>query len=146
MTPVAGFILFSTALTSADSSLPNTTYQTAFRDAEANNRPLMVLVGADWCPGCRTMKQVVLPALTRRGALAGVSFAVVDVDANQVIARQLMRGGTIPQLIVFSRTTEGWKREQVTGATSEANVEALVGRAIATQAPKQPADDGAIGN
>jgi hypothetical protein len=40
-----------------------------------------------------------------------------------------MRGGTIPQLIVYSRTANGWHREQITGATSEAAVEGLLLRA-----------------
>jgi thioredoxin-like negative regulator of GroEL len=146
MTPAAGLILLATSLVSADSSLTKSTYQAALQDAEAKNRPLVVLVGADWCPGCRTMKQHVLPALARRGALGGVSVATVDADANQAVAHQLMRGTSIPQLIVFSRTASGWKREQLTGAANEASVEALISRAIATQAPSQAAADSAIGN
>jgi thiol:disulfide interchange protein len=146
MTPVAGLFLLATSLVSADSSLTASTYQAALQDAEANNRPLMVLVGADWCPGCRTMKQRVLPALAGRGALRSVSFATVDADANQATARQLMRGSSIPQLIVFSRTATGWKREQLNGAASEASVVALISRAIAMQAPVEAAADSAIGN
>jgi thioredoxin-like negative regulator of GroEL len=150
MTSAASFLLFSTALLTADPSFTNNSYQTALREAEAKNRPLMVLVGADWCPGCRTMKQVVLPSLARRGALGGVSIAVVDTDGSSATARQLMRGGAIPQLIVFSRTDSGWKREQLTGAASEASVQSLIARALATQS-SQPAselttEDGAIGN
>jgi thioredoxin-like negative regulator of GroEL len=150
MTPAAGFLLLSTALLTADPSFTNNNYQTALREAEAKNRPLMVLVGADWCPGCRTMKQVVLPAMSRRGALGGVSVAVVDTDANSATAQQLMRGGSIPQLIVFSRTDHGWKREQLTGAANEASVQSLIARALATQSSKPASEltteDGAIGN
>jgi thioredoxin-like negative regulator of GroEL len=107
-------------------------YQTALREAETNQRPLVVLVGADWCPGCRTMKQGVLPALARRGALRNVSMATVDADREASLAGQLMRGSSIPQLIVFSRGQDGnWRREQITGAASEARVESLITRAIA---------------
>lgn len=150
MTPAAGFLVLSTTLFTADPTFLNNNYQTALREAEAKNRPLMVLVGADWCPGCRAMKQVILPAMARRGALGGVSFAVVDTDANATTARQLMRGGSIPQLIVFNRTNNGWKREQLTGAASEASVQSLIARALATQSSEPASElvtgDGAIGN
>lgn len=132
MAGIAGLILLPYALVAAEP----TTYQAALREAETKNRPLVVLVGADWCPGCRTMKQRVLPALARRGAMRSVSFATVDADAAPDIARQLMRGSSIPQLIAFSRTAEGkWQREQITGATSEASVESLIARALTTQPP-----------
>jgi thiol-disulfide isomerase/thioredoxin len=131
MPGIAGLILLPYALLSADP----TTYQMALREAETKNRPLVVLVGADWCPGCRTMKQSVLPALVRRGAMRDVSFVAVDADAAPRTARQLMRGNSIPQLIAFSRTAEGkWQREQITGATSEASVESLIARALTPSA------------
>jgi hypothetical protein len=82
------------------------------------------------------MKHSVLPQMTSRGALKSVSFATIDTDREMNLARQLMRGGTIPQLIAFSRTADGqWHREQITGATSEAAVAALVERARKNQQP-----------
>jgi thioredoxin-like negative regulator of GroEL len=120
-------------------------YHAALSDAQANHRPLLVLVGASWCPGCRTMKQSVLPGLARRGALQSVSFAAVDSDAEAEVARQLMRGGSIPQLIAFSQTADGkWHREQIIGATSEQEVQSLIARALQVQQPA--AASGAIGN
>jgi thioredoxin-like negative regulator of GroEL len=104
-------------------------YAAAYRQTQANDQPLLVLVGADWCPGCRTMKYSVLPRLHETGTLREVNLAVVNVDEEDVLAGQLMRGGTIPQLIVYSRTANGWHREQITGATSEAAVEGLLLRA-----------------
>jgi thioredoxin-like negative regulator of GroEL len=122
-------------------------YQTARADAEANHRPLLVLVGADWCPGCRTMKDTVLPALARRGALRAVSFAAVDADAEAETARELMRGSAIPQLIVFSRSADGrWHREQITGSASEREVQSLVARAIQVQHQAAHTSSSAIGN
>jgi len=67
------------------------------------------------------------------GTLREVNLAVVDMDQQDELAGQLMRGGTIPQLIVYSRTASGWHREQITGATSEASVEALLRRARQAQ-------------
>lgn len=122
-------------------------YHTALQDAQQRQQPLLVLVGANWCPGCQTMKTRVLPNMARRGALRGVSFAMVDTDSEQATARQIMRGGSIPQLIVFSRMPDGrWHREQITGETSEAEVQSLIARAVKMQ--EQPAETtaSAIGN
>ena len=109
-------------------------YAEAYRQSKATGQPLLVLVGADWCPGCVTMKRGVLPRLTQAGRLRDANLAVVNLDAEGDLAGQLMRGGTIPQLIVFAKTPGGWYREQITGATSEASVEALIGRARTAQA------------
>ncbi|HUE69393.1 MAG TPA: thioredoxin family protein [Pirellulaceae bacterium] len=109
-------------------------YAEAYRQTQADGQPLLVLVGADWCPGCVTMKRGVLPRLTQAGRLKDANLAVVNLDYESDLAGQLMRGGTIPQLIVFAKTPGGWYREQITGATSDASVEALVSRARQAQA------------
>src|SRR5262245_59045432 len=94
-------------------------YQTALKDAQAQKRPLLVLVGATWCPGCQTMKQSVLPSLQQAGGMREVTYATVDADSDRDVASQLMRGSSIPQLIVFAKTPDGkWHREQITGETS----------------------------
>jgi hypothetical protein len=50
-----------------------------------------------------------------------------------------MRGGAIPQLIIFSRQPDGaWHREQITGAASEREVQSLIARAWQAQ-EKSPA-------
>jgi thiol:disulfide interchange protein len=118
-------------------------YAAAYRQAQANDQPLVVLVGADWCPGCRTMKYSVLPRMQETGTLREVNLAVVNVDEEDALASQLMRGGTIPQLIVYNRTASGWHREQITGAVSEAAVEGLLRRA---QEARQASLAGRSGN
>jgi thiol-disulfide isomerase/thioredoxin len=106
-------------------------YEQAYDDTRASGRPLVVLVGADWCPGCRTMKHAVLPRIETSGRLAGVNYVEVDTDRRGHLADQLMRGGTIPQLIIFSQSADGrWHREQLTGAASEASVTAVIQRAV----------------
>ena len=42
-------------------------YKGAYEQAEKEGKPLVVLVGTDWCPGCQTMKQSVMPQLATRG-------------------------------------------------------------------------------
>src|SRR5438309_9944579 len=122
-------------------------YNAALQDAQKQQRPLLVLVGANWCPGCQTMKTRVLPSLARRGALRGVSFATVDTDAEAETAKQLMRGGSIPQLIVFSRMPDGrWHRDQITGEATEAEVQSLIAKALKAQQAAGETVAGAIGN
>jgi thioredoxin-like negative regulator of GroEL len=127
------------------------TYQAALKDAQAQQRPLLVLVSASWCPGCQTMKQTVLPSLQRQGDMNQVTYATVDADSDRDVASQLMRGNAIPQLIVFAKTPDGkWHREQITGETSTAQVKSLIARAIAAQkgptVKSQETTSGAIGN
>jgi thiol-disulfide isomerase/thioredoxin len=109
-------------------------YHAAFKDAQAKERPLLVLVGAPWCPGCRTMKQTVLPNLAKRGGLDSVSFAAVDLEVEPEMANSLMRGNGLPQLIIFTKQSGGqWHREQITGSVGEPDVQALIARALAAQ-------------
>ena len=110
------------------------TYDEAYKQAETNGQPILVLVGADWCPGCRTMKGGILPKLQAGGKLKAINFALVDTDESELLAAHLMRGTGIPQLIVYAKTAKGWHREQITGATSEEAVEELLKRATDAQA------------
>jgi thioredoxin-like negative regulator of GroEL len=126
-------------------------YQAGLKDAQAQQRPLLVLVGATWCPGCQTMKQTILPSLERAGGMRDVTFATVDADSDRDVASQLMRGGAIPQLIVFAKTPDGkWHRDQITGQTSADQVKSLIARALAAQkapiAKPETTTTGAIGN
>lgn len=110
-------------------------YETALQAAKDNGQPMLVLVGADWCPGCVTMKNSTMPSIARTGGLKGVNYITVNYDQNPTLARQMMRGNSIPQLVVFSKTDKGWHREQITGATSAGAVGGLIKRALAAQAP-----------
>ena len=116
-------------------------YEQAYNATQADGQPLLVLVGADWCPGCRTMKHGVLAGMRSSGQLVGANYAEVDADAQPELSGQLMRGSTIPQLIVFARDGEGrWRREQVTGATNPAGVTALIDRATGGRQQAQLVD------
>lgn len=141
----AGFIVTFALATSGAQP-----YHVAYQSAEAQSQPLLVLVGADWCPGCRTMKSSVMPRLARSGKLSRVSYATINTDAESELAGQLMRGGMIPQLIVFSRKADGqWYREQLTGTAGESQVQALIDRAVRAQAPAiaaTPSGASAVGN
>lgn len=93
-------------------------YADAYHKTEATGKPLVVLVGADWCPACQQMKNSVIPHLRRQGDLNQVAFAYVNTDADRELAGKLMKGGSIPQLIMYRKTATGWQRQQLVGAQS----------------------------
>jgi thiol-disulfide isomerase/thioredoxin len=94
------------------------TYPAAYQRTTETGRPLVVLVGADWCPACVVMKNNVIPQVEKQGGLEKVNFCVVNTDQQNDLAKKLMRGGSIPQLIMFRRTRRGWVRKQLDGAKS----------------------------
>lgn len=132
-----GWVLQAAMLVSGADS-----YETAMKTAQENGQPLVVLVGADWCPGCVTMKNSTIPSMARAGQLKGVQYVAINYDQNPTLARKLMRGNTIPQLIVFSKTEKGWHREQITGATGSGSVAGLIKRAadVAIAEPAKKAE------
>ena len=111
-------------------------YREAYKQSARTGRPLLVLVGAKWCPACRRMKSAILPQLSRRSALRQVAFVTVDKDQEKKLASQLMSGRTVPQLILFTKTPAGWKRRQLTGLHTAGEVDSFVHRAIAQTAAK----------
>jgi thioredoxin-like negative regulator of GroEL len=108
-------------------------YDQAYKVTSETGRPLVVLVGADWCPGCQTMKQSVIPQLEQRGSLSSVAFATVNTDQQERLAGRLMQGGSIPQLIMYVKTDHGWQRQQMIGPKSVAEVEAFLSRGVAAK-------------
>jgi thioredoxin-like negative regulator of GroEL len=118
------------ALLATNFSLQTQPYGEAYKAFQEEGRPLVVLVTADWCPACQTMKSSNLPEAARRGLLKDVNVAIVDVDRSRALASQLMQGNAIPQLIMYYKTESGSKRVQLTGAQSLSSIERFVGRAF----------------
>lgn len=112
-------------------------YNAAFKSADESGKPLLILVGTNWCPGCVTMKRSVMPSLLRKGKLSEVAYAEVDADSQSGLAGKLMQGGSIPQLILYRKTSTGWRRKLLIGAQSETTVTTLVDRAVEQQAALQ---------
>lgn len=110
------------------------TYAEAYKQMEASGQPMLVVVGADWCPACVRMKRSTIPALVSGGHLENVPVAFVNADREPELARKLMRGGTIPQVMVFRNTASGWHRRQLTGGASSGSVLAMVNEARKLQA------------
>jgi thioredoxin-like negative regulator of GroEL len=101
-------------------------YRDAYTEATHSGKPLVVLVGADWCPGCRTMHHSTMPQAAQRGMMKDVTFAQVNTDHDSQLARQLLVGGSIPQLVMFYQTPEGWQKKHLTGAQSLGSIESFL--------------------
>lgn len=108
----------------------NTSYADAYRTAQSEGKPLMVIVSSDDCPACVNLKSSTLQAMESSGELADVSLAIVNRDADPQLASRLMRGRMIPQIIVFSQDGGEWKRMQLTGYQTQGGVRSLIRQAM----------------
>ena len=115
--------------TNSEESIP---YDAAYRKAQEEKKPLVVLVGANWCAACRTMKSETILPMKGAGELREVVFTHVDKDIQPEIAQQVMQGNTLPQLVVFCEGEQGWKRFSLTGMQSERRVKELIRKAAET--------------
>ena len=126
-------------------------YADAYRQHKEEGRPLVVLIGADWCPACRTMKGSSIPAALRNGALDGAAFAIVDVDEKRSLANRLMRGNSIPQLVMYYDTPDGPRRRQLNGSVDVDTIRDFVASGVeargeaALQSAQASSDDSATG-
>jgi thioredoxin-like negative regulator of GroEL len=68
------------------------------------------------------MKRTTLPQVARAGGLQRIELAYVNVDEHQKLAAKLVQGKSIPQLIRFDQTPDGWKRSYLIGAKSPQQV------------------------
>ncbi len=107
-------------------------YTLAYQRSIEENKPLMVVVGADWCPACTALQDSTIRSMEQEGELQDVQLAVVDQDRDPELARQLMKGeNRIPQIIVYSMDQGGrWRSRKLTGFQSAQPVRSLIRRAI----------------
>lgn len=144
MKSVSCLLVLLAVMTGAGSSSPSTTqtarqdgYAAAYYESRQTKRPLVVLVGAKWCPACQRLEREALPRLHDAGIFKKVIIAVVDFDEEPRIAQELTRGGPIPQLFVFHPTQDGWKGQKMVGYRSPETVVSFVTQAIQTGAKNQ---------
>ena len=101
-------------------------YASAYHRSIASGHPLVVLLGARWCPACLQMKNSVLPQVAQAGGLKNVEFAYVDLDLQPDLASQLSRGNSVPQLIRFEKGPAGWSSRTLVGFRSSSEVQSFV--------------------
>ncbi len=138
------FLTAMVLVTTISSGQP-TDYTSAYKSAMKSDQPLVVLVTAEWCPPCQNLKRNTLPKLVDRKSFKGVHFALVDLDKDSKVARQLIGSRPIPQFILFEKKDGKWTKKHLVGFQTVAKVEEFVGPAIVRTAEK-PATDKAIAN
>lgn len=104
-------------------------YEAAYRKAQEEKKPLVVLVGAEWCPACKTMKSDTIDPMKKAGELKEVIYTHLDKDAHPELAQQVMQGKLLPQIVVFSESDSGWRRYSLTGMQSPRRVRELIRKA-----------------
>jgi thiol-disulfide isomerase/thioredoxin len=116
-------------------------YTEAHAQVLKSGEPMVVMVTADWCPACQTMKTTVLPQVEEHGLLRRVVFAVVNVDKEQELGKKLIANGPIPQLLMYRHTSDGWRLRRLVGGQSPDTVEEFINKGIelnrTQQAPPQ---------
>jgi thioredoxin-like negative regulator of GroEL len=99
-----------------------------------DGKPMLVVVGADWCPACQTMKHGALAKLEKQGKFKEVSYVALNSDHHPDLARKLASGSMIPQVVLYEKTDAGFKRRQLTGAQSEGVLQSLIKGAVQRRA------------
>ena len=131
--PIIGLVTFSllaiVVSASSVSAQQPTDYFTAYKNAQEGNRPMLVLVTAEWCPPCKVMKSTTIPQLMKRNAFSQFHYATVDLDAEERLAKQLIGDRGVPQLIMFEKQNGQWVRRYLRGIQTPETVEAFVAQA-----------------
>ncbi len=78
-------------------------YETAYQKAQEEHKPLLIVVGAEWCAACKILKAQTIDPMQSSGKLQDVVVTVLDKDERPELAQQLMQGSSLPQLIVFAK-------------------------------------------
>ena len=104
-------------------------YKTAYERAQQGDKPLLVLITAEWCPPCQVMKKTTIPELMQRDAFKEFHYSTVDLDKEEKLARQLIGDRGVPQLIMYEKQEGKWIRRYLRGIQTPQSVEAFVARA-----------------
>lgn len=106
-------------------------YSEAHRVTTETGKPMVVMVSTDWCQPCQVMKKTILPRVRERGLLRKVVLALVNPDRDRELAQQLTGGGPVPQLVMFRKTSDGWRRQKLVGGQSVEAVEQFIKEGLA---------------
>ena len=110
-------------------------YADAYQQSVDQEKPLMVVVGAPWCPACNVLKEETIKQMAHTGELDSVSLAVINRDEEPELVKQLTEGEKmLPQIIVFTKDKDQgrWKRRRLMGFQPKKPVRSLIRRALGT--------------
>ena len=141
---IAAVLMTISAIVATDGN--SLDYKVAYEKAQAGNKPLLVLVTAEWCPPCQIMKTTTIPNLLAKDAFKDTYFATVDLDKQSVLARKLIGSRGVPQLILFEKSDGKWLRRYLRGVQTEQSVQSFLEKspAIRMAHQKMNAEEGSI--
>lgn len=106
-------------------------YADAYAQSVEQQKPLLVVVGAPWCPACNVLKETTIRSMAKTGELDDVSLAVINRDDEPELAKQLTKGeNMLPQIILYSNDNGRWRRQKLTGYQSKQPIRSLIRRAL----------------
>lgn len=132
-----GLFLLGSSFAHADDT--DLKYAEAYAKAEKEKKPLVVLIGAEWCASCKTMKSETIVEMKKEDDFKEVVFTVVDVDNidGEILegllivdekTKQKIR--TYPQIVVFNKRDDAWKKFGLPGRQSRPRVLELLKKAM----------------
>ncbi len=74
------------------------------------------------------MKKETIEPMKGSGNWMMLWWLSIDKDAKPELAEQLMRGSTLPQVVMFKQEADGWKRYSLTGMQSQSRIRELLSR------------------
>ncbi len=124
--------LLSVVLASVTSETPqHKNYAEAYAESVNQHKPLMVVVGAPWCPACNVLKDTTIRSMAETGELDEVSLAVINKDDDPELADKLTEGEKmLPQIILYTQDNGRWKRRRLLGFQPKQPVRTLIRRAL----------------
>lgn len=125
-------LLMAVLLTGVTSEPIKPDYATAYKESVDKDKPLLVVVGAEWCPACNVLKQTTIKPMAETGELDSVSVVLLDKDSNTALVNQLTKGEKmLPQIIMYTKNqTGGWERERLMGYQPKQPVRNLIRKAV----------------
>jgi thiol-disulfide isomerase/thioredoxin len=130
MTGLAVSVVLQTAMMATGAQ----SYSQAYDALVKEGKPMLVVVGADWCPACQTMKHGTLAQMERQGKFSEVSYVPLNSDRHPELASKIGNGNAIPQVVLYEKTEKGFRRRLLTGAQSEGVLQSLVRGALERRA------------
>lgn len=115
-----------TDMPKATSAPVATPYDQAVKLSAESGKPMLILIGADWCPYCKVVERDVLPVLKERGLMEKVIYVYLDYDRDRQLVSKTLRGEIIPEMIMFRKTEGGWKRSDISGSYKVAEIEPFI--------------------
>ena len=114
------------ALLQVSLAVSDSPYEQAVKKSAESGRPMLVLIGAEWCHYCKIVERDVMPVLKERGWLDKVEFVYLDYDRDRRFVARALRGEIIPEMVMYRKTPDGWKRSDLSGSYKVEEIEAFI--------------------